>query len=111
VNCSDEKKKIWMRYDVEADGSVTNGKLIADVTSNPKIGSPDGMKVDQQGNIYSTGPGGLWIFSPELKHIGTIDVPEKIGNLAWGDTDGKTLYIMASNIVYRIQLKIPGLRP
>ena len=111
VNCSDNKKKIWMRYEVEADGSVTNGKLIYDATSDPRAGAPDGMKVDQQGNIYSTGPGGIWIFSPELKHIGTIDVPERTGNLHWGDADGKTLYIMASNNLYRIKLKIPGLRP
>jgi gluconolactonase len=111
VNCSDEKKKIWMRYDVEPDGSVSNGKLIANVTSDPRVGAPDGMKVDQHGNIYSTGPGGIWIFSPELKHIGTIDVPERCGNLAFGGADGKTLYIMASNNVYRIQLKIAGIRP
>jgi gluconolactonase len=111
VNCSDTKKKIWMRYDVDADGSVSNGKLVADVTSDPREGAPDGMKVDQHGNIYSTGPGGIWIFSPELKHIGTIDVPERCGNLAWGDADGKTLYIMASENLYRIELKIPGLRP
>ena len=100
-----------MRHEVQADGSLSNGKLIADVSSDPRPGSPDGMKVDQHGNLYSTGPGGIWIFSPELQHIGTIDVPERCGNLAWGDADGKTLYIMASENVYRIELKIPGLRP
>ena len=111
VNCSDDKKKIWMRYEVTADGSVAHGKLIADVTSDPRVGAPDGMKVDSKGNIYSTGPGGIWIFSPELKHIGTIDMPERTGNLAWGGNDGKTLFVMASSSVYRIPLKIAGQRP
>jgi gluconolactonase len=111
VNCSDPKLKIWKRYPVTPDGSLGEGKLIYDATSDPRDGAPDGMKVDEKGNIYSTGPGGIWIFSPELKHIGTIDVPERTGNLAWGDEDGKTLYIMASDMVYRIKLNIAGLRP
>jgi gluconolactonase len=111
VDCSDPGKKVWMRYDVAADGSVANGKLIADVTADPRDGSPDGMKVDTKGNIYSAGPGGIWIFSPELKHIGTIVMPERTGNLAWGGNDGKTLFVMASTSVYRIPLKIAGQRP
>ena len=111
VNCSDPKKKIWMRYTVQPDGGVADPKLIADATSDPREGGPDGMKVDQRGNIYSTGPGGIWIFSPKLEHIGTIDVPERTGNLNWGGTDGKTLYIMASGSLYTIRLKIPGVRP
>jgi gluconolactonase len=69
------------------------------------------MKVDTKGNIYSTGPGGIWIFSPELKHIGTIDMPERTGNLAWGGNDGKTLFVMASSSVYRLPLNIAGQRP
>jgi gluconolactonase len=111
VNCSDPKKKIWMRYKVQPNGDVAEPKLIADATDDPREGGPDGMKVDQHGNIYSTGPGGIWIFSPKLDHIGTIDIPERTGNLAWGGQDGKTLYIMASGNVYTIRLKIPGLRP
>jgi gluconolactonase len=111
VNCSDPKKKIWMRYLVKPDGGVTDGKLILDVSSDSRDGAPDGMKVDRKGNIYSTGPGGVWIFSPELEHLGTIDMPERTGNLAWGDADGKTLYIMASSSVYRIKLKVAGQRP
>jgi gluconolactonase len=111
VDCSDPQKKVWMRYVVKPDGGVTDGKLILDVSSDRRDGAPDGMKVDQKGNIYSTGPGGIWIFSPELQHLGTIDMPERTGNLAWGDADGKTLYIMASTSVYRIKLKVAGLRP
>lgn len=106
-----EPKKLWMRYDVETDGSVKNGKLLFDATSDSRAGAPDGMKVDMKGNLYSTGPGGIWIFSPEGKHIGTVDIPEKAGNLAWGDEDGKSLYITASSSVYRIRTKATGVRP
>ena len=106
-----EPKKIWMRYTVKADGTITDGKLVFDASSDPRPGSPDGMKVDRNGNLYSAGPGGVWIFSPAGKHLGTIDISEKVGNLAWGDADHKTLYITASSSVYRISLKIPGIYP
>jgi gluconolactonase len=111
VNCSDPKKKIWMRYTVQPNGTVAEPKLILDVSDDPREGAPDGMKVDQKGNIYSTGPGGIWIFSPKLDHIGTIDIPERTANVAWGSQDGKTLYIMASRSLYTMRLKIPGVRP
>jgi gluconolactonase len=103
-----EPKKIWMRYTVQPDGTLADGKLMYDATSDTRPGAPDGMKIDQQGNLYSAGPGGVWIFSPEGRHLGTIDVPEKVGNLAWGSADHKTLYITASSSVYRITLKVPG---
>jgi len=106
-----EPKKIWMRYAVAEDGSLKDGTLIDDATSDPRVGAPDGMKVDVQGNLYSTGPGGIWIFSPAGKHLGTIEIPEKTGNLAWGGSDGKTLYITASSSVYRVKMKAKGLRP
>ena len=106
-----EPKKLWMRYEVAADGSVNNGRLLYDASADRRPGSPDGMKVDKQGNLYSTGPGGIWIFSAEGKHIGTIAMPEKAGNLAWGDEDGKSLYITASSSVYRIRTTATGVRP
>lgn len=106
-----EPKKIWMRYDVQPDGSVKNGALFFDATSDTRPGSPDGMKVDTSGNLYSTGPGGIWIFSPEGKHLGTIDMPEKAGNLAWGDADWKSLYITASSGPYRIRMNAVGMKP
>ena len=108
---NDSGKKFWMRYSVEADGSVSNGKKIADAGSDPRDGSPDGMKVDSKGNLYSTGPGGIWIFSPEGKHLGTIDMPEKAANMAWGDKDYKTLYITASSTLYSIRTKVAGIKP
>jgi len=107
VDNSDEKKRIWMRYDVNADGSVSNGKLFFDATADPAMGLPDGMKVDSQGNIYSSGPGGTWVFSPDGKHIGTINPGESPANCGWGD-DGKSLYITATTGVYRVKLAVAG---
>jgi gluconolactonase len=107
---SDEKKRIWMKYDVQADGSVSNGKVFADVTAEKEEGVPDGMKVDSQGNIWSSGPAGIWVFSPDGKHMGTLKTPEIPANCGWGD-DGKTLYITARTSVYRIKLAVAGEKP
>jgi gluconolactonase len=106
-----EPKKFWMRYTVKPDGTLTDGKVFFDASSDTREGAPDGMKVDQKGNVYSAGPGGVWIFSPEGKHLGTLVVPERVGNVAWGGADHKTLYIAASSSVYRVPLEIPGVYP
>lgn len=108
-------KKVWLRYRVQADGSVTDGALLLDpfaekITDPKAIGGPDGIRVDKKGNLYGSGPAGVWIISPEGKHLGTIKVPERVSNVAWGDKDAKTLYITASTSIFRIQLKIPGVR-
>jgi len=104
---SDENKKLWMRYDVAANGTVSNGKVFADVSGEKEDGLPDGMKVDALGNVYGTGPGGVWVFSPEGKHLGTIKPPEVPANCGWGD-DGKTLYMTARTGLYRIKLAVAG---
>jgi gluconolactonase len=101
-------KKLWMRYRVKDDGTLTDAKVFYDATSDTRPGGPDGMKVDRQGNVYSTGPGGIWIFSPEGKALGTILVPERTANVNWGGADRKTLYITASSSIYRVTLKVPG---
>jgi gluconolactonase len=103
-----EPKKIWMRYRIQPDGTLADAHLLYDATSDPRPGAPDGMKVDREGTIYSSGPGGLWIFSPEGKLLATISIPERVSNVAWGDPDNKTLYITASTSVYRVHLEIPG---
>jgi gluconolactonase len=105
---STEPKKIWMRYRVLPDGTLADSKLLYDATADPRPGGPDGMKVDVQGNIYSAGPGGVVILSPEGKHLATLLIPERVANVAWGGPDRKTLYICASTSVYRVRLLIPG---
>lgn len=106
-----EPQKLWMRYAVNSDGTLQGGTVFYDATSDRAPGAPDGMKVDQKGNLYSAGPGGVWIFSPDAKHLGTIRMPEKVANLAWGGADAKTLYITASTSVYRVELKVAGIHP
>ena len=103
-----QPKKLWMRYTVLADGTVTDPKLLLDVTPDNRPGVPDGMKVDSEGNIYSAGPGGIWIISPEGKPLGTILVPGRTSNVAWAGPDRKTLYITGSEGIFRVHLKIAG---
>jgi len=111
VNEIGEKQKAIMRYEVQADGTLKNGKLFFDFTSAPGEDGLDGIKVDQKGNLYVSAPGGLWVISPEGKHLGTIITPRHPHNMAWGDGDGKTLYLCARSGLYRIRLNIPGVRP
>ncbi len=94
-------------FDVSPDGSLGNGQILIDMQSS-EAGAPDGMKVDQKGNIYCTGPGGLWVIDPSGKRLGRIALPELPANLAWGDMDWRTLYITARNSVYRLRLAVPG---
>ena len=103
-----QPKKIWMRYRVKPDGTLTDAKLLFDDTADTRAGNPDGMKVDVEGNIYSAGPGGIWIFSPEGKPLGTIVLPGRTSNVAWAGPERKTLYITDSEGIYRIHLKIAG---
>jgi len=107
----DDKKKVVMRYRVHADGTLSDGEIFFDMTSAPGEDALDGVKVDVRGNLYVSGPGGLWILSPEGKHLGTIVGPEHPHNLAWGEADGRTLFLTAQTGLYRIRLNIPGVRP
>jgi gluconolactonase len=107
----DDKKKVVMRYRAHPDGTLSNGSVFFDMTSAPGEDALDGVKVDVLGNLYVSGPGGLWILSPEGRHLGTIIGPEHPHNLAWGGEDGRTLYLTAQTGLYRVRLNIPGLRP
>lgn len=111
VNNWNDKKKVILRYDVKPDCTLTHSTLFFDMTNAPGNDALDGLKVDQQGNVYSTGPGGLWIISPGGKQLGLIKGPEDPHNMAWGDDDGKTLYITALTGIYRIRLNVAGVRP
>jgi hypothetical protein len=90
------------------DGSATNGKVFADVSGSPDPGEPDGVKVDSLGNVYAAMPEGVWVYSPEGKHLGTIRTPENPANLNWGGDGGKTLYITAVTGVYRVKAAVAG---
>ena len=107
----DEKKKVVMRYGVNSDATLGRGELFFDMTAAKGEDALDGVKVDIRGNLYVSGPGGLWILSPEGTHLGTIVGPEHPHNLAWGGEDGRTLYLTAQTGLYRIRLNVPGVRP
>jgi gluconolactonase len=107
----DDKAKVVMRYPVGQDGAVGKGVVFFDMTGASGEDAIDGIKVDAKGNLYVSGPGGLWVLSPEGKHLGTLKGPEHPHNLAWGDADGKTLYLAAQTGLYRIRLNVPGIRP
>jgi gluconolactonase len=96
------------RYEVKADGTLANGKLFIDA-KGAEPGITDGLRVDTKGNLYETGPGGVWIISPEGKHLGTIHAPEISTNVGFGDADKKTLYIAARTGIYRIRVNTPGI--
>jgi gluconolactonase len=102
--------KYWMVYDVTAAGGIANGRKFVDVTNTPGDNVPDGMKVDRAGNVYATGPAGVMVFTPQGKLLGAIVPPELPANCAWGDADGKSLYIAARTGVYKIRVTIAGMR-
>src|SRR5262245_48357552 len=103
----EENRKVVLRYDVARDGSLSNPKVFFDATDTPGEIALDGLKVDRAGNVFFSGPGGIWIVSPEGKHLGTIKGPELPANFAWGDSDGRTLYLCARQGLYRVHLQTP----
>jgi gluconolactonase len=104
----DEKRKVVMRYALRDDGTLAPGEVFYDMTAAPGEDALDGVKVDRAGNVYVSGPGGLWILAPDGTLLGTIAGPEHPHNMAWGDADRRTLYLAAQTGLYRIRLKIPG---
>ena len=106
---SDSANKVWMAYDLDDEGA-SNGRVFYDVNDQTAPGAADGMKVDLAGNLFATGPGGVWIIAPDGTHLGTIDTGEITANVAWGD-DGRTLYMTSSTGLYRIRLSTEGAIP
>jgi gluconolactonase len=104
----DDAKKVVMRYPVQPDGTLGAGSVFCDLTAAPGEDAIDGVKVDRAGNVYVSGPGGLWIFSPSGRHLGTIQAPEHVHNFAWGGADGATLYLAARSGLYRVRLTVAG---
>ena len=107
----DPDRKVVMRYELGDDDEVIGSSVLFDMTAADGEDAIDGLKVDEAGNVYACGPGGIWIISPDGHHLGTLRLPESPHNLAWGDADGRTLYVTALTSVYRIRLQIPGIRP
>jgi gluconolactonase len=107
----DPEKKVVMRFPVTQSGDLGKGQIFFDMTSAPHPEAIDGLKVDVQGNVYVSGPGGMWILSPAGKHLGTVIAPRPIHNFAWGGKDGKTLYLTAQDKLYRMKLLVEGVRP
>lgn len=100
-------KTLW-RYEVQPDGTFKNGKVFYDFSFTEDDEALDGMKVDKEGNLFVSAPGGLWILSAEGKLLGKIVTPERPANMAWGDEDGKTLYMTAHTSLYKIRLNTGG---
>jgi gluconolactonase len=104
---NDTEKTLIRVYDVNADGTLSNGRLFAEGIQDPmKPGVPDGMKCDAQGNIWLTAPGGLWVFAPNGRHIGKVSIPEMAANLHWGGEDWRTLFVCATHSVYTVTTKV-----
>jgi gluconolactonase len=105
------ERKIVARYELDGAGDVRASTILFDMTDAPGEDAIDGIKVDREGNLYVCGPGGIWILSPAGEHLGTLRLPEAPHNLAWGDEDGRALYVTALTSVYRLRLAVPGIRP
>ena len=104
----DEHAKIIMRYAVQPDGALRDGKVFFDMTSAPGAEALDGLKVDARGNVYCSGPGGVWVIAPSGRHLGTLRLPELPANFAWGDADRRTLYFTARSGLYRVRTNVAG---
>jgi len=102
-----------LAYDIKADDTVANPKLIVDWTNNKEEGwGPRvGVVYDKSGNLFATGPGGIWIIAPGGKHLGTIKVSEGVVSLAFGDNDGHGLYLAGRRSLYRVRVKTTGVVP
>jgi gluconolactonase len=107
VDDDDEKQLNIRVYDVAPDGSLSNGRIFGEEPGGHD-GVPDGIKVDLDGNLYVTGPKGIWVWDAQGHHLGTIEMPEQPANLTWGDKDYRTLYITATTSVYRLRTKARG---
>ena len=105
---NDSRRQHIKVFDVQKNGTLTNGRIFAQLDAAFGKGAPDGMKTDTQGHLYVTGPGGIWLFSPEGDRIGIIKMPEGVLNLAFGGPAGKTLFLTAQSKLCQIECSIAG---
>ena len=94
-------------FDVDADGGLSNGRVWAELTGD-RDGLADGMKIDSEGNLYTTGPGGVQVFASDATCLGVIYVPQGVANFTWGDADLRSLFINAGTSLYRTRVNVPG---
>jgi gluconolactonase len=111
-----DERQLWINdtrrahirvFDIGSDGALSAGRVWAEVTGEGE-GAPDGMKIDERGNVWCTGPGGIHIFAPDARPLGVVRIPERAANFAWGEDDRRTLYITASTSVYAIRTRVAG---
>ena len=107
----DSEKKNIRVYDAAPDGTLSNGRVFGQEPGGKDDGVPDGIRVDRSGNLYVTGPKGIWVWDASGNHLGTIVIPEQPANLTWGGKDHRTLYITATTSVYRLEMKTQGFVP
>ena len=107
----DSEKRNIRVYDFRPGGTLENGRIFGEEPGSKGEGVPDGMKVDVAGNLFVTGPGGIWVWDASGRHLGMILMPEQPANLAWGDADLGTLYITATTSVYRLKTNTRGFVP
>jgi gluconolactonase len=109
VSNADREQAVWMAYDVGSDGTIVGGRVFFDATAQARAGqgAPDGLKVDREGHLFATGPGGLYVLGPEGRHLGSIEIGGVISNVAWGG-DGSILYMTADTALHRIRLSTKG---
>ena len=104
----DSRRRNVLAFPVNADLSLGEPAVLVDMDS-PERGGPDGMKLDSQGNLYVTGPGGLWVITPAGEPLGTMEFPQLPANLCFGGPDYRTLYITARTGLYSIAVNVAGM--
>ncbi len=105
---ADSSSQLWMVYDVADDGTLGESEVLLDASESDESGGADGLKVDERGNLWATGPGGVWVISPDGTHLGTIKPTEALTNVAFGDADRRTLYMTGRTELYRIRVNVAG---
>jgi len=95
-------------YEVDDSGALGAGEVLLDTSGSEESGAADGLKVDERGNLWATGPGGVWVIGPDGRHLGTIKPTEVPANVAWGEADRRSLYMTARTGLYRIRVNVAG---
>lgn len=107
----DSYEKVIRRFRVEPDGTIVGGQVFVDMREDPQLGAPDGMRVDTEGRLWTTGTGGVWVVEPDGTVLGKMILPENPANLTFGGPDFSTLYLTAHTSVYSVETKVRGVVP